>query len=46
MQKMGELWKNMSDEKRKKYVEMEQKEKEKYDIAMKDYNDNNEKNKN
>lgn len=37
MQKLGETWKNMGEDKKKKYVEMGKKDKEKYDIAMKEY---------
>lgn len=37
MQKLGEIWKNFSTEKREKYVNMEKKDKERYDLAIKDY---------
>jgi len=43
LKKLGEVWKNMSDDNKKKYVEMEKKDKEQYDIVLKEYNENRQK---
>ena len=43
LKKLGEVWKNMSDDNKKKYVEMEKKDKEQYNIVLKEYNENRQK---
>ena len=39
MQKLGEMWKKLSDKDKKKYNEMNKKDKVRYEKAMEEYNE-------